>query len=96
MRAALRRTEDNRLCAVLVPKAAPGERWARLFRGDPDGARCLEPPYCLAESDEDVTLTLALPFWTEPGDVRMRVDERGLDLDVRNSLHLRRTFWRNE
>lgn len=94
--AALRRTEDNRLCAVVVHKGAPGECWARLFRGDPDGARCLEPPYALAESDDDVTLTLALPFWTEAGDVRMRVGEAGLELDVRGSLHLRRTFWRNE
>ena len=41
------RTEDNRVCVAVLPKAAPGERWRRLFRGDPDGARCLEPPYAI-------------------------------------------------
>lgn len=38
-------TLTARVCVVVLPKAAPGERWRRLFRGDPDGARCLEPPY---------------------------------------------------
>ena len=32
---------------VALPKAAPGEPWSCLFRGDSDGARCLQPPYSL-------------------------------------------------
>ncbi len=31
-----------------LAKAERGEHWRRLFRGDPDGARCLLPPYRLA------------------------------------------------
>ena len=41
------RTQDNRVCVVAIPKAEPGEHWQRLFRGDSDGARCLQPPYTL-------------------------------------------------
>lgn len=42
-----RRTTDNRVCVLAIPKAEPGERWRRLFRGDSDGARCMQPPYTL-------------------------------------------------
>lgn len=41
------RTADNRVCVLAIPKAEPGERWRRLFRGDSDGARCMQPPYAL-------------------------------------------------
>ena len=41
------RTEDNRLMLVTLPKAQAGQQWLRLFRGDPDGARCMQPPYTL-------------------------------------------------
>lgn len=30
---------------MCLTKGQPGENWRRLFRGDPDGARCMEPPY---------------------------------------------------
>ena len=43
-----RRTQDNRMSVAVLCKAAQGEHWRRLFRGDPDGARCLLPPYRLA------------------------------------------------
>ena len=33
---------------VQLPKAKVGQHWHRLFRGDPDGARCLQPPYQLS------------------------------------------------
>jgi len=32
---------------VGLPKAEPSEPWSRLFRGDSDGARCLQQPYTL-------------------------------------------------
>lgn len=41
------RTVDNRFCTVSVTKAEYGQFWTRLFRGDSDGLRCLEPPYRL-------------------------------------------------
>lgn len=42
------RTEDNRLLGLALVKKVHGEHWRRLFRGDPDGARCMLPPYRLA------------------------------------------------
>lgn len=42
------RTQDNRMSVAVLCKAVQGEHWRRLFRGDPDGARCLLPPYRLA------------------------------------------------
>lgn len=43
-----RRTSDNRVCVLAIPKAEPGEHWCRLFRGDSHGARCMRPPYTLS------------------------------------------------
>ena len=42
------RTQDNRVCAIALPKGQPGEAWVRLFAGDSDGARCMEPPYSMS------------------------------------------------
>ena len=42
------RTQDNRLFTIALPKGQPGEVWLRLFRGDSDGARHMQPPYQLA------------------------------------------------
>ena len=36
------------MSVAVLCKATHGEHWRRLFRGDPDGARCLLPPYRLA------------------------------------------------
>lgn len=52
-------------------------------------------PLLPAETIDDVVLELQLPFWIEAGDVRVRITERELRVDVRNTLHLRRSFWRN-
>lgn len=42
------RTEDNRVMTIQLSKGKAGKEWKRLFRGDPDGARCLQPPYELS------------------------------------------------
>eukprot|EP00887_Chlorella_sp_A99_P002814 scaffold6.g2814.t1 len=89
------RTQDNRVCVVALPKAALGEPWPRLFVGDSDGLRCMEPPYSMTENADDVVLELTLPFWIEAEDVRVDVGERELDVAVRNTLRVRRTYWRN-
>ena len=54
------RTADNRVMTIQLPKGKPGQVWTRLFRGDPDGARCLQPPYQLAgqHSAEDCRMLM--------------------------------------
>ena len=42
------RTKDNGVCVLAIPKGELGEQWRRLFRGDSDGARCMQPPYTLS------------------------------------------------
>ena len=44
----VRRTEDNRQLGLILHKGLPGEHWRRLFRGDPDGARCMHAPYSIS------------------------------------------------
>ncbi|KAI7845861.1 hypothetical protein COHA_000595 [Chlorella ohadii] len=89
------RTKDNRVCVLCIPKAEYGEHWGRLFRGDSHGARCMQPPYTLSETQDDVIMEIELPFWIDPEDVSVRFGERELAVAVRNTLHLRRTYWRN-
>ena len=40
-------------------------------------------------------LEVVLPFWIDSGDVRVKVTEQELQVEVRNTLSLHRTFWRN-
>ncbi len=42
------RTQDNRLFTIALPKGQPGEAWQRVFRGDSDGVRNMQPPYQIA------------------------------------------------
>lgn len=90
------RTADNRVCAIGIPKGEAGKHWQRLFVGDPDGIRCLVPPYELYETDEDAMVQIELPFWIDPEDVKVDVGDRELSVQVRNTLNLRRHYWRNE
>ncbi len=41
-----------------MAKQTLGEHWQRLFRGDPAGARCMQPPYMLAGTphQEDIPM----------------------------------------
>ena len=87
------RSEDNRLLALTLHKATRGEAWACLFAGDSVGARCLRPPYALAEGDADVLLEWPLPGWVQADDVAVEVTHTGLVARVRGLGELRRTFW---
>lgn len=89
------RTEDNRVCAIAIPKSEFGQEWPRLFRGDPDGARSLKPPYEMIETVDDAILQIELPFWIDPEDVMIDINSEGISANVRGSLQLRRTYWRN-
>ncbi|PSC71468.1 heat shock [Micractinium conductrix] len=89
------KTVDNRICVLAIPKGQPGERWRCLFEGDSEGARCMQPPYNLTETEDDVLLELELPFWIDAEDCRVEFGERQLSVDVRNTLRLERTYWRN-
>ncbi|KAL4457675.1 hypothetical protein ABPG75_012540 [Micractinium tetrahymenae] len=89
------RTEDNRVCVLAIPKSQWGEHWPCLFRGDSEGARCMQPPYTLSETEDDVLLELELPFWIEREDVAVDFGHDRLRVGVRNTLQLARTYWRN-
>jgi HSP20 family molecular chaperone IbpA len=90
------KTEDNRFCLISLTKAQPGgEHWSRLFRGDSDGIRCLQPPYSLTETDEDAMLEITLPFWTESQDICVDIQSNKVSVDVRNGLSIHRNFWSN-
>ncbi|KAI3436650.1 hypothetical protein D9Q98_006066 [Chlorella vulgaris] len=88
-------TKDKRVCVMALPKGEPGVQWKRLFVGDSDGARCLVPPYTMSHTESDVLLEVELPFWIDPEDVNVRFTEHELVASVRNTLNLRRTYWRN-
>ena len=86
------RSDDNRMLALRLRKAAPGA-WRAAFAGDSDGARCLRPPYALAEADDDVLLEWPLPAGTRAADVAVDIGERGIAVAVAGGPCLRRTFW---
>lgn len=90
------RTQDNRICVVSLPKLEIGKHWQRVFMGDSDGVRCLQPPYSLLETESDVILQIELPFWIDANDVKVGFGEEEIDITVRNNLYLRRRYWRNE
>lgn len=89
------RSEDNTVCLLALPKHEWGHAWKRLFVGDSDGSRCLRPPYEQFDSDDDVLLNFELPFWIETEDVLVHITGHGIDVEVRNELSVKRTFWRN-
>lgn len=89
------RTSDNRIAAIVLVKGEVGQHWSKLFQGDPDGARCLEPPYTLIEGEDDVVMHVELPFWIDSEDVKVTVGDHAIDIRVRNTLHVRRDYWRS-
>ena len=49
-----------------------------------------------AETADDVTMEIDLPFWIDAGDVCVKITSVGIAVDVRNTLSIRRTYWRNK
>lgn len=89
------RTADNRQMALTLPKEQYGTTWQRLFRGDSDGLRCMQPPCTITETDSEVTLEFELPFWIEEEDVQVDISSTQLSVFVRAELSFRRRYWRN-
>lgn len=89
------RTTDNRICAIAIPKSEPGQQWKRIFEGDSDGIRCIHPPYELFETEEDAMVQIELPFWIDTEDVRVEFGATVLSVEVRNTMNVQRTYWRN-
>ena len=90
------RAKDNTMCIVSFTKKEWNEHWKCLFVGDSDGCRSLVPAYDLYEGEDDVILQIEVPFWIDPDDVSVEIDELGIDVKVRNDASVKRTFWRNE
>ena len=98
-------SEDNRMLALSMRKGGeqPRARWRRLFCEDSAwGAdRAMQPPYTLAEGDEDVILELPLPrSWEAAGRAPLEVSitEERLRVEVCEEggvrrLMLERVFW---
>lgn len=40
-------------------------------------------------------MDLELPFWVEPDDVRVDIDSHKVEVNVRSSYNIKRTFWRD-
>lgn len=89
------RSEDNTVVILLLPKHEWGYHWKRLFVGDSDGARCLRPAYEQFDSVDDVLLNFEVPFWIDVDDVRVDITEESIEVEVRNEVLVKRTFWRN-
>lgn len=58
--------------------------------------RFVTTSWAAAEAEDDLLLELELPFWIEHDAVGVAFGERQLAVDVRNTLRLRRTYWRNK
>lgn len=76
--------------------------WRRLFVGDSDGFRCTQPPYSLAEGQDDVVLEWGLPPGVTSAHLNVHITADALDITVeapspgQAPLRLCRTFWRDE
>eukprot|EP00873_Tetraselmis_striata_P023008 jgi/Tetstr1/443272/TSEL_031306.t1 len=89
------KSQDHRFMTLCIPKAVPGE-WKHLFEGDPDGARCLQPPYELTELEDEVVIELELPYFVEPEDVAVHIDGHGVAVKCSSAgCNLKRTYWRD-
>lgn len=84
---------DNRYHVFVLPKAQQDAKCARLFIGDSDGCRCLEPIYDLYDTDDEVLLELKVPFWIDAEDVHVEFSKTKVEIWVRNHLYVARSFW---
>ena len=51
--------------------------------------------FARTESTDDVVMELDTPFWTDPEDVSVDIKDCDVSVNVRGSLDMRRTYWRN-
>ena len=47
------------------------------------------------ETGDDVTIEIDLPFWIDASDIYVNITSLSITVDVRNTLSIRRTYWRN-
>jgi len=86
-------TEDKRFFVLSIPKRNMGEDIKQCFDGDPDYARCVQPPYTLHESNTEVIMEFELPFWIDEEDVRVDITKRSVRVRVTNEIDTIRHFW---
>ena len=86
-------TEDKRFFVLSIPKSNMGEDIKQCFEGDPDYARCMQPPYTLHESNTEVIMEFELPFWIDEEDVRVDITKRTVRVRVTNEIDTIRHFW---
>jgi hypothetical protein len=86
-------TEDKRFFVLSIPKSNMGEDIKQCFEGDPDYARCIQPPYTLHESNTEVIMEFELPFWIDEEDVRVDITKRTVRVRVTNEIDTIRHFW---
>ena len=79
-------TEDKRFFVLSIPKSNMGEDIKQCFEGDPDYARCMQPPYTLHESNTEVIMEFELPFWIDEEDVRVDITKRTVRVRVTNEI----------
>jgi len=106
-------SDDNTLLALIMrvrdehtegSAEAHHQSWRRLFVGDSDGFRSVQPPYSLAEGQGDVTMEWPLPGWVTveqlsvlitPDELEVTVTPPPNEKSVDAPMRLHRTFWRD-
>ena len=89
-------TDDKRAIMLEIRKARIGEDWKKLFVGDPDYARHLEPPYEMTESNEEAIMEFELPFWIDAEDVGVSFNSKNVRVKVAGEFDITREFWKKE
>eukprot|EP00958_Prasinococcus_capsulatus_P015003 scaffold1590_cov417-Prasinococcus_capsulatus_cf.AAC.8 len=89
------KTKDNRLFLAWFSKAKRGLKWMRLFKGDPDGVRELQPLYRMTENDDDVIVEIDCPFWIEKDDCTVVITADGISVKVRGYCDFHRTYFKD-
>ena len=90
----LQGTEASGMFQVRMHKANAGEHWSRLFLGDPDGVRCLVPPWRMTEGVDDVVLEIDCPHWVQADDVSVEFTDEEFTCKVAGHIETWRTYWK--
>jgi len=89
-------SDDKRIMLLEIRKARIGEDWKKLFVGDPDFARYLEPPYEMTETKDEAIMEFELPFWIEAEDVGVFFSSANVRVKVSGEFDITREFWRKK